>query len=128
MWFWNRKPKQPWIYLGWTEISFCDGPDDPKKRSQTIHYYARGDDLKERRYDYEAKDKYDSWRSHEFIQQWVIPWAEGNNIWGPIRKPSENFKDWTKAKCGFEWKDDRWYKPAQKIEGNVFAFPRKVAE
>lgn len=123
---WPFKPKESipkWMYLGWTEIAYTNGDD---KRTNTVHFYARGAGLKERRYEYINKNiKYDDWKHHPYIQQYVLPWSEGNNLWGPIKHPSDVFKEWTRENEGWVWKGDWWHKPAQHVEGNVFKFPHQ---
>lgn len=121
MFFWKSKPS--WVYLGWIEISFVD-ENKQKLSSTTVHFYARGDKLKERKF--ECAD-YSYWSRHAFVQQMIIPWVYGNNLWEPIAKPSENLKEWTKKDCGYEWKSNHWYKPVEHVEANVIKFPDKNA-
>lgn len=116
------KPELPWLYLGWSECTYNNG-DGAVAGHLTIHFYGRGDELEERRFEYVGQGKYDIWKYHWYIQQVIIPWSHGENLWTAIGHPSENFKGWTKEHCGWEWNGARWYKPAKKIEDNIVEFP-----
>jgi hypothetical protein len=121
--FTPKLPKPPWQYLGWREIHYVDDAG-AVVATQTIQFYARGAELEEREFRYCEKGQFDRWASHKFIQQHVVPWSEGGNLWTPISHPSGFLQDWTKERHRFEWKEGRWFKPAKQIKANIVEFPR----
>lgn len=129
MWpFKPKEPKPPWMYLGWNEIKFAD-KKDVVMDALVIHFYARGDKFKERKIGHvKRRSPYGDWEHHSYMQKMIVPWLNGENVWGCIKFPSAQFKKWTKEHCGYVWMGENWGKLAEKIEGNVFKFPSKKDE
>lgn len=133
MWPFDRKPKEPekpWVYLGWQEVSYHTKEEpEVQTNAAVLHFYARGEELKERKVDF-VRHSYIDWEAHRYYQQAVVPWLNGNSLWGPIEHPSEDFKDWTEEHHGYKHKDGKWYKPVQEYESenNILVFPKSGGE
>lgn len=110
--------KEPWIYLGHTELKWTDAPSD------IIHFYGRGENFTERKIECNGY----IYHRHCFYEKVITPWLKDAeaNIWKPIASPSESLQVWTQKKYGYKHIDNRWVKPAPEVErkDNVISWPK----
>lgn len=125
--WWDRIfRRRKWAYLGFAELKYTSPKDETKITDRfTVHFYADENELSTRKVEYGERSRF-TVETHGYFEKCIIPWLNGENLWGPVLEPSEWLRKYTKEKTGYERVGGKWVKPApiERREGNVITIKR----